>query len=61
MKDRDYYLQCAWRMEREGGSFAYYIAKAFFHADKDNTERLINAFEDLFERFAPQQWEGVSK
>ena len=54
-KPRDYYLMCAWRMEQEGGSFAHHIAKAFFHADKDNTERLINAFEDLFERFAPQQ------
>lgn len=41
-------------MEYTGGSFAAAIAQAFFHADKGNRERLLCAFGDLFERFAPQ-------
>ena len=53
--NRDYYLQCARRMEMEGGSFAHYIARAFYSADKDNAEKLIAAFGHLFERYAPRK------
>lgn len=45
--------KAAHNMESYGGSFAASIAQAFFHADKDNRERLLSAFGDLFEKFAP--------
>lgn len=38
---------------RSGGSFACAISEAFFVADKDNKARLLAAFGDLFEKFAP--------
>ena len=51
----------AWAM-RDGGSFAYHIAEAYFHADKDNNARILAAFGDLFEKFAPiQDNQGESK
>ena len=59
MKDNDYYLRCAWRMETEGGSFAHYIARAYYCADKDNKEKLLRAFGQMFDRCAPTtQGEG---
>lgn len=32
------------------GSFAQDLARAYFHADKTNSERLASAFPDIFER-----------
>ena len=52
MIDKDKYLPAAMLMDQMGGSFARYIAKAFFVADSNNTERLFNAFPELFERYA---------
>lgn len=37
-------------MQRDGGSFASAIAKAYFHADSTNRETLLKAFGELFER-----------
>jgi hypothetical protein len=51
MIDRDLYLDAAALMEQQGGSFARYIAKAFFAADGDNTQRLLKAFPDLFLKY----------
>ena len=51
----------AWAM-RDGGSFAGAISDAYFAADKDNKARLLAAFGDLFEKFAPiQDNQGESK
>lgn len=50
MTDSELY-KAAHNMEKYGGSFAASIAQAFFHADKDNTTRLLYAFGDLFEKF----------
>jgi len=41
-------------MESEGGSFARYIAQAFYVADTTNRERLLTAFDDLFCKFYRQ-------
>lgn len=46
--------KAAHRMEAMGGGFATAIATAYFRADPDNKERLIKAFDFLFERYA--QW-----
>ena len=32
------------------GAFAQDLARAYFHADKNNAERLVTAFPDIFER-----------
>lgn len=32
------------------GAFAQDLARAYFHADKSNSETLINAFPAIFER-----------
>lgn len=37
-------------MQRDGGSFASAIAKAYLHADSTNRETLLKAFGELFER-----------
>jgi len=42
-------------MESYGGSFAASIAQAFFVADTCNRIRLLYAFGDMFERFAPTE------
>ena len=47
--------KAAHNMESYGGSFAASIAQAFFHADTDNRKRLLSAFGDMFERFAPTE------
>jgi hypothetical protein len=49
--DKDLYLDAAQLMESQGGSFARYIAKAYFAADSDNTQRLLKAFPDLFLKY----------
>ena len=36
----------------EGGSFAAALADAYFAADSRNTDRLVTAFRDIFDRFA---------
>lgn len=48
---RDQQLDAAKTMEKYGGGFAYALAQAFFHADGDNKERILNAFDDLFLRY----------
>ncbi len=42
-------------MLKQGGSFAAAIAEAYFSADKENRERLLAAFGDLFRRFHTQE------
>ena len=49
---RDGYMLAAQYMEQIGGSFASYIARAFFAADAHNKTRLLGAFPELFERYA---------
>lgn len=49
--DRDMRLQAARCMEREGGGFAGHIARAFYVADTQNAEALLNAFDMLFVKF----------
>jgi len=58
MTDADLH-KAAHNMENYGGGFAGAIALAYFRADSNNRERIINAFPELFERFAPRQgWEA---
>jgi hypothetical protein len=38
-------------MEREGGSFAGHIARAFYVADTQNAEKLLTTFDMLFLKF----------
>lgn len=52
--DYDMALNAARLMEREGGSFAGHIARAFYVADSTNRERLLTAFDDLFVKFYRQ-------
>ena len=52
--DHDMLLSAALLMEREGGSFAGHIARAFYVADTTNRERLITAFDDLFCKYYRQ-------
>lgn len=49
--DHDMLLSAALTMEREGGSFAEHIARAFYVADTTNRERLLSTFDDLFCKF----------
>ena len=49
--NRDDYLPAAELMQNMGGSFASAIADAFFVADSHNTQRLLTAFPELFERY----------
>jgi hypothetical protein len=49
--DHDMLLDAARLMERDGGSFAGHIARAFYCADSTNRERLLTAFDDLFVKF----------
>jgi hypothetical protein len=49
--DHDMLLNAALLMEREGGSFAGHIARAFYVADSTNRERLLTAFDGLFVKF----------
>lgn len=58
MSDDDLY-KAAHNMDKYGGGFASTIARAFFRADSVNRVRVINAFPELFERYAPDQgWEA---
>ena len=43
--------KAAQQMEKEGGSFAGHIARAFYVADSTNMETLVRAFDDLFTEF----------
>jgi hypothetical protein len=52
--DQDMLLDAARLMERDGGSFAGHIARAFYCADSTNRERLLTAFDDLFCKFYRQ-------
>jgi len=52
--DHDMLLHAALLMERDGGSFAGHIARAFYVADSTNKERLITAFDGLFCKFYRQ-------
>jgi len=39
-------------MSRQGGGFAGAIADAYFRADSGNKTILVNAFRDLFDKYA---------
>ncbi len=52
--DHDMLLNAARLMEREGGSFAGYIARAFYVADTVNRHALVSAFDALFVKFYRQ-------
>ena len=54
MTDSELY-KAAYEMEVMGEGFASAIALAFFRADSDNKQRLITAFDFLFERYAPTE------
>lgn len=49
--DRDDALKAAHVMEDMGGSFAAYLARAFYVADSHNAKRLVMAFPEIFERY----------
>jgi hypothetical protein len=51
--DLDYNMlhKAAQQMEKEGGSFAGHIARAFYVADNTNTYKLVEAFDDLFAEY----------
>ncbi len=51
-------IKAAHNMVYYGGGFAEAIASAYFRADSTNKVRLINAFPELFERYAPGQGWG---
>lgn len=44
-------IRAAHNMENTGGHFASHIARAYFHADRGNQRRLIEAFQHLFQDF----------
>ena len=44
--DHDMLLKAARLMEKEGGSFAGHIARAFYVADSTNMEKLVSAFDN---------------
>ena len=52
--DHDMLLDAARLMERDGGSFAGHIARAFYCADSTNREKLLSAFDALFVRYYKQ-------
>jgi len=45
-------FKAAYKMCDQGGSFAFAIGQAYFCADSTNKVRLVDAFADLFERYA---------
>ena len=50
--------KAAHNMEKYGGSFAAAIALAYFRADSTNQVRVVDAFPELFVRYAPRMgWE----
>jgi len=50
--------QAAHNMKGYGGSFAEAIALAYFRGDSVNQDRVVLAFPELFERYAPRMgWE----
>ncbi len=46
---------------RGGGSFAYYLATAYYMADSHNKERLKAAFPDLFTRYYNQYLQTLNE
>lgn len=52
--DFDMLYAAANLMERQGGSFAGYIARAFYVADATNRRKLLTAFDELFCEFYRQ-------
>lgn len=52
--------RAAQMMEQEGGHFASALAKAYYHADSANAQRLRCAFMDLFEAYYAR-WEAQTK
>ena len=49
--NHDMRLQAALCMERQGGSFAKHLARAYCAADSHNAELLLTAFDGLFVKF----------
>ena len=41
------------RIETYGGSFAKHLMAAYRAADIDNKQRIIDAFDDLFDKYGP--------
>lgn len=57
MTDSDLH-KAAHNMRKYGGSFAAHIAEAYFCADAQNANALLDAFGHLFVQYAPRQgWE----
>jgi len=52
--DHDTATRAAHEMQSSGGGFASALAEAFFRADSHNRARILSAFGDLFERYAPR-------
>jgi hypothetical protein len=51
-------FKAAHNMENYGGGFAESIALAYFRGDSTNKVRVVDAFPELFERYAPGKgWE----
>lgn len=48
---KENYHEAAELMDSRGGSFAKQIAGAFFHADPQNTVKLVDAFRELFDQY----------
>ena len=49
----DYYTHAAHNMEQHGGHFAAALARAYYAADSWNRARLVEAFEHIFDDYAP--------
>lgn len=49
--DHNMLHKAAQQMEKEGGSFAGHIARAFYVADSTNMEALVRAFDSLFAEY----------
>ena len=47
----DELCNAAANMERYGGGFCEALAALFYRADAYNTQRLVDAFPDIFERY----------
>ena len=47
-------FDAAYEMQKQGGHFARAIAEAYFFADSQNRATLVDAFKDLFARYAKE-------
>lgn len=49
-------LKIIHNMRTYGGSFARHLAEAFLVADGDNLNRIEEAFPELLEKYAAENW-----